>query len=65
MFAGADFASSPARVLIDFIDPLIVAQRIATTDESNYITINDIAPELREGTKGIGGIKTIGKRKTI
>lgn len=30
--AGANFASSPARILIDFLDPLIVAEKVAITD---------------------------------
>lgn len=61
--AGANFASSPARVLIDFMDPLIVAEKIATTEDYKYITINDIAEELRDGTKGINGIGSRGKKK--
>ena len=39
MLAGADFASSPGRIFIDFIDPLIVAQKVATTDNNKYVTI--------------------------
>lgn len=60
--AGANFASSPARVLIDFMDPLVVAEKVATTEEYKYITINDIANELRDGTKGISGIGARGKK---
>ncbi len=55
MEAGANFASSPARILIDFMDPLIVAEKVATTETYKYISINDIAYELRDGTKGVGG----------
>ncbi len=62
--AGANFASSPARVLIDFMDPLIVAEKVATTEDYKYITINDIADELRDGTRGISGIGARGKRYT-
>ncbi len=62
--AGANFASSPARVLIDFADPLIVAEKIATTDSNCYVTINDIADELRDGKDGIGGIGAKGKKVT-
>ena len=51
--AGANFASSPARILIDFVDPLVVAEKIATTDSSKYLTINDIEDELRDGERGI------------
>lgn len=63
--AGANFASSPARVLIDFMDPLVVAEKVATTEDYKYITINDIADELRDGTKGISGIGARGKRSYI
>ena len=63
--AGANFASSPARILIDFLDPLIVAQTIAVTEESKFITINDIEKNLRDGIKGVNGIGAIGKKKII
>ncbi len=49
--AGANFASSPARILIDFLDPLIVAEKIATTEKYKFLTIDDIAYELRDGKK--------------
>lgn len=54
--AGANFASSPARILIDISDPLIVAKTIAVTDDFKYIRIEDIENELRDGRRGIGGI---------
>lgn len=63
--AGANFASSPARILIDFADPLIVAEKVATTAYYKYITIGDIAGELRDGQKGIGGIGANGKSEVI
>ena len=56
IMAGANFASSPARILIDILDPLIVAEKIATADNTKYITIDDIESELRDGKRGIGGI---------
>ncbi len=41
--AGANFASSPARILIDMLDPIIVEKKkIATSEETKYITIDDI-----------------------
>ena len=63
--AGANFASSPARILIDFLDPLIVAEKVATTEEYKYITIEDIVKELRDGKKGVGGIGANGKMKIL
>lgn len=65
MSAGANFASSPSRILIDFLDPLIVAEKVATTEQYKYITIDDIAKELRDGKKGVGGIGSNGKMKVL
>ncbi len=62
--AGANFASSPGRIMIDFIDPLIVAERIATTDNYKYLRIEDIKDELRDGEEGVSGIGSIGKKKS-
>ena len=61
ILAGANFASSPARILIDFLDPLIIAEKVATTERYKYINIDDVAPELRDGKKGIDGIGSSGK----
>ena len=49
MEAGANFASSPARILIDFKDPLIVAEKIAITPSNRYLTINEIKDVLKKG----------------
>lgn len=65
MSAGADFASSPGRILIDFVDPLIVAEKIAITEEYKFVSSNEIAREIREGAKGISGVGARGKRKII
>ena len=51
--------------MIDFIDPLIVAEKIATTESKKYLTIKDIEEELRDGSKGIDGIGTYGKKKIV
>ena len=51
------------RILIDFIDPLIVAERIATTENTKYLTIGDIKEELRDGEDGVSGIGTMGKKR--
>lgn len=61
--AGANFASSPARILIDFVDPLIVAENIAIADRTKFVTIRDFENELRDGQKGISGIGVFGKRE--
>ena len=51
------------RIMIDFIDPLIVAERIATTESTKYLTIGDIKEELRDGEDGVSGIGTMGKKR--
>lgn len=61
IIAGANFASSPARILIDFLDPLIIAEKVAFTEKYKYITIDDIATELRDGKRGVDGIGANGK----
>ena len=63
--AGANFASSPARILIDFLDPLIVAGKIACTENYKFITIDDIARELRDGKKGVDGVGANGKMTKV
>ena len=65
IMAGANFASSPARILIDILDPLIVAEKIATADLFEYVTIDDIESELRDGKRGVGGIGSNGKKKNF
>ncbi len=62
ILAGANFASSPKRIMIDFIDPLIVAEKIAITDSNKYLRIEDIEEEIREGRAGVDGVGSMGKR---
>ena len=42
--------------MIDILDPLKVAKKIATTDEFEYIRIEDIENDLRDGRRGIDGV---------
>ena len=65
IMAGANFASSPARILIDVMDPLIVAKKIAKTSNDKFVTIKDIEGELRDGRRGISGVGGSGKMKKI
>ena len=65
MAEGANFASSPARILIDFIDPLILASTIAKTNENRYIYIDEIAKDLMGGLKSIGGTRARGKKRSM
>ena len=63
IMAGANFASSPARILIDFLDPLVIAQKVATTDSLKYITMGDLEKDLRDGRRGVGGVGASRKAK--
>ena len=40
-----------------------MAEKVAFTEKYKYITIDDIARELRDGKKGISGIGANGKMK--
>ena len=62
MASGANFASSPGRILIDFMDPLIVAEKIAVTNRSKFVSIYDIVNDLRDGKKSIDGSGVMGKK---
>ncbi|MEG1705737.1 MAG: sporulation peptidase YabG [Clostridia bacterium] len=59
--AGANFASAPRRVLIDMLDPLIVAESIAYTPVDKFIPLASIISNTREGIDGIGGVQTRGQ----
>lgn len=61
---GANFASAPKRVLIDMMDPIIVAETIAYTTVDEFVPIANIISNTREGIKGIGGIQTRGTYRT-
>ncbi len=60
MEAGANFASSPGRILIHALDPAKVGDRIALTDSRVFVTQEKIARLTQSGIKGIGGVKTKG-----
>lgn len=62
--AGANFASAPKRVLIDMMDPLIVAESIAYTPVDEFVSISNIISNTREGISGVGGIQTRGAFRT-
>lgn len=60
MDAGADFASSPGRIMIKALDPAFVAEKIALTDRGTIVTPEEIAKITLTGSKGIWGIDTRG-----
>ncbi len=60
MQAGANFASSPARILIHALDPVYIAAKMAFTSIKDTINIYDVIRHTVSGTDGLGGIETRG-----
>jgi len=58
--AGANFASSPRRVMIHTFDPVFVAQMIAFTPIHQTVNALDVAKRTITGIAGMGGIETRG-----
>lgn len=61
MKAGANFASAPKRVLINALDPAIVAQKISVTDRSVIVPSDSVVSLTITGKSGIGGKDTRGQ----
>lgn len=63
MEAGANFASSPKRVLINALDPAIVAQKVSITENSTILEPKTVVALTITGGNGIGGKQTRGQYK--
>jgi spore coat assembly protein len=59
--AGANFASSPQRVLIHCLDPVLLSERVAYTPINQTVIIADVLKSTITGVSGLGGIETRGK----
>ncbi|MBO2945935.1 sporulation peptidase YabG [Paenibacillus sp. F411] len=60
---GANFASSPGRVLIHALDPVYVACKAAYTSVRETMNMNDVLHNTISGTQGLGGIETRGSHR--
>ncbi|GGA51131.1 sporulation peptidase YabG [Paenibacillus physcomitrellae] len=58
--AGANFASSPGRILIHALDPVYIAAKAAFTSVRGTIHITDVLKHTISGIQGVGGIETRG-----
>jgi spore coat assembly protein len=58
--AGANFASSPGRILIHALDPLCIAARLAFTSIKDTIQMGEMAQHTLSGLEGVGGLETKG-----
>ncbi len=61
MNAGANFASSPGRILINCLDPAIVSEKVSLTDSNTILRPKEVATLTISGPDGIGGINTRGR----
>ncbi|XID91773.1 sporulation peptidase YabG [Paenibacillaceae bacterium WGS1546] len=61
LHAGANFASSPGRIMIHALDPVYVAVRAAFTPFRDTINISDVIAHTISGRQGVGGIETMGR----
>lgn len=59
--AGANFASSPHRVLIHALDPVFVCEKVAFSSINKVLSIQEAISNTITGIKGIGGLETRGK----
>lgn len=59
--AGANFASSPSRILIHCLDPVFICEKIAYTKIDEVVSIKDVIDNTITGNRGIGGLQTRGK----
>jgi spore coat assembly protein len=58
--AGANFASSPKRVLIHAFDPVYVAEKIAYTSINEKVDVEEAVENTITGKEGMGGVDTRG-----
>lgn len=61
MDAGANFASSPERVLIHALDPVMVCEKIALTPIDQLVPLKEVLTGTITGLNGVGGVQTRGK----
>lgn len=59
--AGANFASSPRRVLIHAYDPVFIAEKLAFTPFNQMVNIKEALRDTVTGVDGVGGIETRGR----
>lgn len=59
--SGANFASSPQRVLIHCLDPVLLSEKVAYTPIGQTLVIADALQATITGLTGVGGIETRGK----
>jgi spore coat assembly protein len=59
--AGANFASSPKRMLIHALDPVFIVESVAFTPLDKTVSIKEVLKHTVTGIDGVGGIETRGQ----
>ncbi|TCW30674.1 sporulation peptidase YabG [Thermoanaerobacterium thermosaccharolyticum] len=59
--SGANYASSPERVLIHCLDPVLVCEKVAYSHINEIVKIEELIENTITGAPGIGGLQTMGK----
>ena len=59
--AGANYASSPGRIMIHALDPVFIVEKIACSRIDVVVPIEEILDQTITGVKGIGGFETRGR----
>lgn len=65
MNAGANFASSPERIFIHALDPVLIAEKIAYTSVNDTISLKNVIQNTITGESGIGGIESRGTLRKV
>jgi spore coat assembly protein len=58
---GANFASSPHRIMIHALDPVFIVEKIACSRIDKVVPLEEVFEHTITGTKGVGGLETKGK----
>ena len=59
--SGANYASSPGRIMIHALDPVFIVEKIACSRIDMVVPIEEVIEQTITGYKGIGGFETRGK----
>ncbi|MFV0519290.1 MAG: sporulation peptidase YabG [Lachnospirales bacterium] len=63
--AGANFASSPKRVLVHALDPVLIAERVIYTNIQSVLDGREAVKNTISGSDGYGGIDTQGTLRGV
>ncbi|MDQ6420764.1 sporulation peptidase YabG [Paenibacillus sp. LHD-117] len=63
LHSGANFASSPGRILIHALDPVYIAIKASYTSIRETINLPDVIHGTISGIDGVGGIETLGRHR--